>query len=107
MPDVLIIFIIICKKWENQILQHQAEKVAQLSSAGTGFTSSSKSPTPLMDLATTSAGTVVEYTGTVPRSFSEQRRMLPYKERAKWFADSRCFHCGGSNHIAAAVVMSK
>jgi len=106
MPEELPAFVTVCQKRDNQIRQRRSEKAAQNKGSVIGFTSSRPPPAPKTP-ETAPAGTVAGYTGPAPMDFSAGKRRISAEERAKRFADGRCFYCGGFNHRAAECAARK
>jgi len=100
MPEQHPAFATVYQKWDNQIRQRRAEKVAQNTKAGIGFTSPRPPPAPKAPKAAP-AKTVARYMGPAPMNFSTGKRRISAEERAKRFADGRCLYYGGFNHREA------
>jgi len=108
MLDELPAFVTLCQKRDNQIPQRKAERAAQHKwTPSVGSPSPPRAPAPPKAPEVAPAGTVPGYTGPAPMALSAGRRRISDEERAKSFADGRCFYCGGFNHRAVDCAVRK
>jgi len=105
-PKELPAFLTVSWKRDDQIHQGWGEEAAQNRGEAVGFTCAS-APAPPKAPETAPAGTVAMYSRSAPMDLRPAKRRISAEERAKRFADGRCFYCGAFNHRVAECAARK